>query len=128
MPGPRSAASRRTFLAGGVTAAAVAVAGGVGGRALQHSRFDAGKSRAAVRLPKPASPAPPLPAGVELGKGSVPFLTTNKDFYRVDTALAIPSCRPIRGHCESTARVDQPMTLSYADLLRPAAHRSATSR
>src|SRR4051794_2529635 len=41
---PRSALSRRTFLAGTAGAAAVAAGTGFGGRAVQHQRFDAERS------------------------------------------------------------------------------------
>ncbi|MEU6950842.1 molybdopterin-dependent oxidoreductase, partial [Streptomyces sp. NPDC046316] len=48
-------------------------------------------SRAALRLPRPASPAPAVPAGAQLDvPGIGPFTTPNRDFFRVDTALVVP--------------------------------------
>ncbi|MFE5301253.1 molybdopterin-dependent oxidoreductase [Streptomyces sp. NPDC056632] len=48
-------------------------------------------SRDALRLPRPASPAPAVPSGAQLPvEGISPFVTSNGDFYRVDTALVVP--------------------------------------
>ncbi|MFE3288094.1 molybdopterin-dependent oxidoreductase, partial [Streptomyces sp. NPDC059233] len=48
-------------------------------------------SRNSLVLPAPSSPAPPLPAGVQLKVADIsPFTTPNADFYRVDTALTVP--------------------------------------
>ncbi|MEU1070943.1 molybdopterin-dependent oxidoreductase, partial [Streptomyces albidoflavus] len=52
---------------------------------------DAEASRAAVRLPRPSSPARPIPAQARPRvEGLSPFTTANRDFYRVDTALVVP--------------------------------------
>jgi DMSO/TMAO reductase YedYZ molybdopterin-dependent catalytic subunit len=127
--GPASAllTDRRLFLAGGGAAVALAAGAGFGGRALQHARFDARSSRAAVRLPKPASPAPPLPIGADLGKGAVPFLTTNKRFYRVDTALTVPQLTTQDWRLRIHGKLDHERTLTYDDLLgRPLIERYVT--
>ncbi|MEU5217186.1 molybdopterin-dependent oxidoreductase [Streptomyces sp. NPDC020807] len=92
-PGPAAGrADRRGFLlvAGGAGLAATgAVAlGRAAGSPVQER---AAASRAALRLPRPASPAPPVPAGAQLPvPGISRFLTPNGDFYRVDTALVVP--------------------------------------
>ena len=66
-----------------------ATAGGVG-RALAR-RFDVSRGPRRRRPPTPASAAPALPAAAELGlAGLTPFVTPNRDFYRVDTALTLP--------------------------------------
>jgi DMSO/TMAO reductase YedYZ molybdopterin-dependent catalytic subunit len=108
--------SRRAFL--GVTAAVAAGAAlaGAGGRALR-SRFSAAESRAAVTLPRPARPLPPVPSGVEAGvDGIAPFVTPNKDFYRVDTALLVPQVRAEDWTLSVTGMVDEPFELTYAEL------------
>ena len=108
--------SRRAFL--GVTAAvagAAAVAA-VGGRALR-SRFSAAESRAGVTLPRPARPLPAVPAGVEAGVGGIaPFVTPNRDFYRIDTALIVPQVRAEDWTLRVTGMVDEPFELTYAEL------------
>lgn len=64
-------------------------------------------------------PAPPVPAGAQLRvPGISPFLTPNRDFYRVDTALVVPRVDAdtwrLTLHGEGVAR---PLTLSLRELL-----------
>jgi DMSO/TMAO reductase YedYZ molybdopterin-dependent catalytic subunit len=47
-------------------------------------------SPASVTLPDPSSRAPELPRGLDI-PGITPFRTTNRDFYRVDTRLNLPT-------------------------------------
>ncbi|WP_200430255.1 molybdopterin-dependent oxidoreductase, partial [Streptomyces sp. NE5-10] len=84
--------SRRGFLAAaGVTAAAAASAGALGRYFTGRQGQGAVASRESLVLPKPASPAPAVPAGVQLKvPGITAFTTPNADFYRVDTALTVP--------------------------------------
>jgi DMSO/TMAO reductase YedYZ molybdopterin-dependent catalytic subunit len=114
------AAGRRAFLGlGGVLAGGV-VTGGLG-QALGSRLRGAQTSRAAVRLPKPASPAPPLPAGVAVNvKGVAPFITPNADFYRIDTALVVPLLRAENWQLRIHGLVDRELSITYADLLKGA--------
>jgi DMSO/TMAO reductase YedYZ molybdopterin-dependent catalytic subunit len=107
---------RRVLVAGGLTAAAAVIAG-VGGRFLERTHYQALASRSKIRLPKPASPVRPLPAGASLDvPGLSPFLTTNSAFYRVDTALVVPQVVADTWRLRIHGMVDNPMTLSYRDL------------
>jgi DMSO/TMAO reductase YedYZ molybdopterin-dependent catalytic subunit len=107
---------RRVLVAGGLTAAAAVIAG-VGGRFLERTHFQALASRGKIRLPKPASPVRPLPAGASLDvPGLSPFLTTNSAFYRVDTALVVPQVVADTWRLRIHGMVDNPMTLSFRDL------------
>ena len=125
--GQQPGLDRRVFIAGSVAATALAAGSGFGGRALQHARFDASRSRAAVTLPKPASPAPPLPRGVELNQVPTSFVTANKDFYRVDTALAIPQLSADTWRLRIHGKLDRELVLSFDDLLsRPLIERHIT--
>ncbi|MYW12236.1 molybdopterin-dependent oxidoreductase, partial [Streptomyces sp. SID2563] len=77
-------------------------------------------SRRDLKLPAPASPAPAVPAGAELDvRGLSPFVTPNKDFYRVDTALVVPRVDAgawrLRIHGKGVTR---PVTLTFEDLVR----------
>ncbi|MFE1574944.1 molybdopterin-dependent oxidoreductase [Streptomyces fradiae] len=126
--GPRRA--RRTFLAAALATTAAATGAGALGRTLTARRArDAVASREALRLPAPASPAPPLPAGSAVRvPGVAPFTTPDRDFYRVDTALVVPRIDAgtwrLRLHGEGVAR---PRTYSLADLLaRPLVERDIT--
>ncbi len=107
---------RRVLIAGGITAAAAVIAG-VGGRFLERTHYQALASRSKIRLPKPASPVRPLPAGASLDvPGLSPFLTTNAAFYRVDTALVVPQVVADTWRLRIHGMVDNPMTLSFRDL------------
>ncbi|MFG2331123.1 molybdopterin-dependent oxidoreductase [Streptomyces sp. NPDC048604] len=128
-PGAPASSRRRFLLVAGGTAAGAAGAV-VLGRALGSTRSqDAEASRAAVRLPRPDEPAPPRPAGAQLAvPGAVPFITPNKDFYRVDTALVVPKVDAtswrLRVHGLGVAKE---LTLSFDDLLaRPVLERDLT--
>ncbi|MFJ2900450.1 molybdopterin-dependent oxidoreductase [Streptomyces sp. NPDC087218] len=84
--------NRRGFLAAaGVTAAAAASAGALGRFFTTRQGHGAVTFRKSLILPKPASPAPAVPVGVQLKvPGLTAFTTPNSDFYRVDTALTVP--------------------------------------
>jgi DMSO/TMAO reductase YedYZ molybdopterin-dependent catalytic subunit len=115
---------RRFFLRAGA-AAGLTFVGGIGGRALQHSRYNVARARAAITLPS-ASPAA-IVAGVDLGKSGVPWATSSADFYRIDTALAIPQIDPERWSLRIHGLVDREVTLTYAQLLaRPQLERWIT--
>ncbi|WP_299958728.1 sulfite oxidase [uncultured Modestobacter sp.] len=108
---------RRGFLLLAAGAAAVAVAGGVGGWLLTgRERLDA--VRAAIRLPRPARPAPAPLAGADLDiPGLTPLYVANEDFYRIDTALRVPTVDPADWRLEITGLVDQPFSLTYDELM-----------
>ena len=111
------ASSRRQFLIGGTAAVAGAAIVGSSGRWLQR-RFNAAASRLAVVLPRPAQATPEPPAGVDLGVAGVePWRTPNADFYRIDTALAVPQLAAETWSLRIHGMVDREIELSYVDLL-----------
>ena len=111
------ASSRRRFLIVSGAVAAGAALATTAGRALR-TRFDASTSRNAVVLPKVASPLPVAPTTVAAdAPGISPFYTPNANFYRVDTALAVPQVRTEDWELKVTGMVDKELRLSYADLL-----------
>ncbi|USQ85257.1 sulfite oxidase [Streptomyces phaeoluteigriseus] len=118
-PGPYW--DRRGFVIAASAAAVASAGAGALGRALNGSSGrDALASRKDIVLPSPASPASPRPRGTQLRiPGVSPFITPNKDFYRVDTALVVPKVDAttwrLRLHGEGVAR---PVTLTFDDLLR----------
>ncbi|MEU4269980.1 molybdopterin-dependent oxidoreductase [Streptomyces sp. NPDC026092] len=85
-------ADRRGFLIVAAGAGVVATAAAALGRAAGPSSGEGSTaSRRALRLPRPVSAAPAVPPGAQLDvPGISPFVTPNKDFYRVDTALVVP--------------------------------------
>jgi DMSO/TMAO reductase YedYZ molybdopterin-dependent catalytic subunit len=118
---------RRRFLAesGGVLAGAAVV--GLIGRQISD-RQNVSAARARVALPTPASSAPSLPPAVSLNvPGESSFVTSNDDFYRIDTALSVPQVDPATWQLRIHGRVRNPMTLTFADLLaRPMIERYVT--
>jgi DMSO/TMAO reductase YedYZ molybdopterin-dependent catalytic subunit len=118
-PDPAGAVPGRRLLlrTAGVVAGSGAVALGAG-RLLGERTRDAEASRDAVRLPAPADPAPPLPAGVEVGvAGVVPFRVPTRDFYRIDTALVVPRVPAPAWRLRVHGLVDREVSLDYATLL-----------
>ena len=119
-PQPRTAdaTARRAFLvSAGVTVAAAAI-GELAGRELA-TRRNVSVARSAVRFPRAAVPAPPLPAGVNLPvPGISPFITPNSQFYRVDTALLVPQVDPASWRLRIHGMVAREVEVSFAELLR----------
>lgn len=106
--------SRRAVLQLAVLAAAT----GITGRIVQSSSDSVDASRARIRLPRPASPAV-LPQGYQYPvDGLTPFVTPTADFYRVDTALALPQVPAEQWSLTIHGMADRPVELSYADVLR----------
>lgn len=107
---------RRVLVLGGVAATAAAVLA-AGGRALA-GRFTIADSRAGIILPPPADPLPPLPPGVDFGiDGLEPFVTPASDFYRIDTALAVPQVELHSWALRITGMVEREMELTFDELL-----------
>jgi DMSO/TMAO reductase YedYZ molybdopterin-dependent catalytic subunit len=117
--------SRRRFLkAWGITAGAALVAG-VGGRLLT-SRKAVTAARKEVVLPAARQTAPPLPAGVQ-APGATPYISPNKDFYRIDTALYPPQVDPATWQLRIHGMVRNPITITWDQLLqRPMIERYVT--
>ncbi|MGZ4572342.1 MAG: molybdopterin-dependent oxidoreductase [Blastococcus sp.] len=117
-PDARTGMDRRRFFVTGGAAVGVAVLAGGTGRLLQR-RFDVTALRAALTLPAPASPAPALPAGVDLSRkvpGLTPLFTANPDFYRIDTAIAVPQIRPADYRLTLTGMFDAPRSYTLREL------------
>jgi DMSO/TMAO reductase YedYZ molybdopterin-dependent catalytic subunit len=112
------APGRRRFLALGAGAAVLAAGSGWAGEQLL-GRFNVTALRAAVRLPRPAVAAAPVPAGASLDvSGVTPFFSSNNSFYRVDIDLVVPQVSPQDWTLQITGMVDHPIELTFDDLLR----------
>ena len=110
-----AAVSRRFILsAAGIAVAAAGV--GVVARRLVADAARTVADRASLVLPRPASPAAPLPAGVDL-PGAIPFVSSNADFYRIDTALQVPNVTTADWSLRIHGMVDNELTISWDELL-----------
>ena len=113
---PGNTGARRSFLAWSVGGTATAAAGlaagaaadGLGGGRTPDPQFP---------LPTPTARAS-VPSEVDLGlDGLSPYLTSNDQFYRIDTALVVPRVSADRGQRVVTGMVERTITLDYPQLL-----------
>ena len=110
--------SRRRFLglsAGTVVVGALALAGGY---ALEAGARAAAAARNALKLPAAATKADAVPAGAELDiPGLAKVVSSNADFYRIDTALQVPQLDPTQWELKITGMVEKPLTIGFGELL-----------
>ena len=125
-PFPDGVDRRRFFVSSGVALGVAAAAGAFGQFLSRRSQADV--SRAAVTLPEPADDAPTVPGGVDLTvDGLSPYYTPNADFYRVDTALIVPSVPAEDWSLRVHGMVANELTLDFEQLIsRPLIERDIT--
>ena len=108
---------RRSFFRIVSIAGASALLVGVGARIANVATSSIDAVRKALRLPSPRSTVA-VPEGAELDiPGITPLYTPNADFYRVDTALTVPSIDPGTWRLKIGGLVDEPVELSFDDLV-----------
>ncbi|MDN5669540.1 MAG: molybdopterin-dependent oxidoreductase [Renibacterium salmoninarum] len=80
-------------------------------------------ARDKLKLPAPAEPAAPIPAApipaaaqLEV-PGLRPLVIPNDQFYRIDTALAVPVINPDDWQLKITGMVDREVSITMAELL-----------
>jgi DMSO/TMAO reductase YedYZ molybdopterin-dependent catalytic subunit len=109
--------NRRTFLTWSALTALVAATGAVVGRALVAGAGAVEAARSQFKLPASIR-ADPVPAGADLAiDGLSPYLTPNRDFYRIDTALQVPVLPADDWTLTITGMVEREVTISYAELI-----------
>jgi DMSO/TMAO reductase YedYZ molybdopterin-dependent catalytic subunit len=113
-----SAVSRRRMIK---LVAAVAIATAVAGTAgellaaRRRRRRDVDRVRDSLDLSISRAPTPP---GVDQGvQGQAPWRTSNRAFYRIDTALTPPLIDPAEWRLRIHGMVEREMTVSYQDLV-----------
>jgi DMSO/TMAO reductase YedYZ molybdopterin-dependent catalytic subunit len=129
-PAPRPAAAdldRRRFLGWAGGAAALGVLTAVGGYALQAGSRAVTAIRDTITLPRATATAP-VPAAAELGiDGLAPVVTPNAQFYRIDTALAVPSVDPSTWTLRIHGMVEDEVTITWDELLALPLEESVTT-
>jgi DMSO/TMAO reductase YedYZ molybdopterin-dependent catalytic subunit len=107
---------RRRFLVAAMATGAVAASGGA---ALQvFGGSSAAASRRGTVIPRATSRAVGMPAGVDLHvPGVSSYITDNRSFYRVDTALSVPDVPTGSYRLKVHGDVDNEIVLSYQELL-----------
>ncbi|MGI9822260.1 molybdopterin-dependent oxidoreductase [Agromyces sp. Marseille-Q5079] len=122
-----TAFDRRRFLGWAGGAAAIGVLAAVGGYAMQAGSRAVTAVRDAITLPKPTAAAS-VPQGAELGiDGLSPVVTPNAQFYRIDTALAVPAVEPADWSLRIHGDVEQEVTLTWDELLALPLEESVTT-
>ncbi|QNE14141.1 molybdopterin-dependent oxidoreductase [Pseudarthrobacter sp. NBSH8] len=121
-------AGRRTFLQVLAASAGATAVGGIVAAVWRGAAAGISTAREKLTLPAPSSEAPAIPAGAEVSlDGMQPLVTPNRDFYRIDTALIVPSLDPESWVLRVTGMVEQEIELNLADLLsKPLIERHVT--
>ncbi|MCT1479494.1 molybdopterin-dependent oxidoreductase [Microbacterium sp. p3-SID336] len=108
---------RRRFLLWTAGTAAVGLVALIGGSIARGATRSVEAVRAALRLPVAARPAPAVPPGAELDiPGLAPVVTSNADFYRIDTALIVPRIDPADWSLRVHGMVEREVVLTWDEL------------
>lgn len=92
---------------------------GVVGVALSRARTSVAGDRDAFALPAVDTAAQPIPPAVQPKGVALPsFITSNDDFYRIDTALSVPQLSRTDWQLRIHGMVDREITLRFQDLAR----------
>lgn len=113
---PRGIDRRKFFLVAGI-AGASAVIVGIAARTVSMAVTSVESIRSALKIPS-ARTTVAVPDGAELDiPGLSKLFTPNDDFYRVDTALTVPTIDPETWRLVIDGMVDQRVELSFQDIL-----------
>lgn len=97
----------------------VGVASGVAGAVISRLTSSVSGDRQAFTLPPVGEAAPPIPASVQPKGVALPsFITSNADFYRIDTALSVPQLSRDAWQLRIHGMVDREVTYRFEDLDR----------
>ena len=92
---------------------------GVGGVVLTHLLSSVSGDRTSFVLPRVKLAAPPVPPTVQPRGVALPsFVTSNADFYRIDTALSVPQLARADWQLKIHGMVDREITFHFEDLDR----------
>ncbi|MBT2517738.1 molybdopterin-dependent oxidoreductase [Streptomyces sp. ISL-90] len=118
---------RRRFLGWAGGAAALGALAALGGYALQAGSRAVTAVRDAITLPRAAKTAT-VPPTAELGvDGLAPVITPNAQFYRIDTALAVPNVDPGSWSLRIHGLVEREVTIMWDELLALPLEESVTT-
>ena len=113
----RPGIDRRRFFVLAALAGASALVVGLTARTVSMAVSSVEAIRSALKLPSPRTTVT-VPDGAELDiPGLSKLFTPNKDFYRVDTALTVPSIDPDTWRLVIDGMVDQRVEMSFQDIL-----------
>lgn len=109
-PGRRKSLATLAILAAGTLT-------GVVGHIIGSRRRSVSDDRATLALPSAATRPPPIPPQVQPANVTLPsFITSNTDFYRIDTALSVPQLSRTDWKLRIHGMVDREISYSFSDL------------
>jgi hypothetical protein len=110
--------TRRRFLEWTGGAVVIGALAALGGYALEAGARAATAARNALKLPAASVTAAAVPAEAELDiPGLAKVVSSNADFYRIDTALQIPQLDPTQWELTIVGMVENPVTIGFDELL-----------
>jgi DMSO/TMAO reductase YedYZ molybdopterin-dependent catalytic subunit len=115
--GEAQSTARRNFLAWTILVGAGSAVAAITGQLLTRASSAVQTVRENLQLPTPTKPKPGPPPGADFGiEGLSPYVTPNRDFYRIDTALQVPMIDPATWTLRITGMVQNPIQINYAEL------------
>jgi DMSO/TMAO reductase YedYZ molybdopterin-dependent catalytic subunit len=108
--------TRRGFLLRAGTVGALGVALAMAGRAVGSGRRHVEETRRLLKLSGVTSPRVPVRAVLDV-EGIVPWMTPAEEFYRVHTAIVVPTIEPTAWNLRIHGMVEQEVRLTYESLL-----------
>lgn len=112
-----SAEGRRRFLKLMAISAGSAVVAATVATLVRTTAGAVASAREKLRLPTPSSAAPAIPTGASLNvPGISPLVTPAETFYRIDTALVVPSVNPDSWRLKVTGMVEREVEIDLATL------------
>jgi DMSO/TMAO reductase YedYZ molybdopterin-dependent catalytic subunit len=111
------AMERRSFLQFTITAGVVGLVVGTGASIITGASSAVSAARTKIKLPRATTPIAPIPAAAELHvPGISPYIVPNSDFYRIDTALQVPSVDPTTWKLKIHGMVENEIELTFKEL------------
>ena len=113
---PIGTTTRRIVLVRGAVIGVVAVTAGLVGKVVGQGRRHVEETRRLLRLDRATQPV--VPAAARIGvDGISPWMTPSADFYRIHTAIVVPTIEPVNWQLRIHGLVDKELLISYEDLV-----------
>ena len=115
----RPLVERRSFLRLALGYGATALVVGAAAQLVTSTSTAVSAVRKKLTLPKAAVPAPAIPTSADLTvPGISPYIVPASQFYRIDTALSVPSVDPDTWKLRIHGMVEKPIEITFAELLK----------
>jgi DMSO/TMAO reductase YedYZ molybdopterin-dependent catalytic subunit len=110
---------RRSFLQLALGFGVVSLVVGAGAQILSTTSDAVAAVRRKIVLPRPVIAAPPIPTSAELRvPGISPYIVSANEFYRIDTALQVPSVDPTTWRLTIGGMVENEIEFTFEELLK----------